>query len=313
MNFRTVADLNKCLCKYISKVPRDIDLIVGIPRSGMLPASLLGLYLNLPITDLQSFLDGNIYGTGQTRKQKSWINSTNEANHVLIVDDSISTGAEISNSKSVLKALNLRCRITYCVVYAVPTAVSKIDFFFEICNHPRIFEWNYMHTWTLEYSCVDIDGVLCEDPRVCESMSIKKYQDYIHNAIPKLIPTKKVGYLVTSRKEQFRSATESWLARYSIEYDHLVMLPEEKAIAAMGNNEYGKYKAEVYDNTKCLLFIESNYEQAVKICELSGRQVFCVEKHLLITPDNLSSRINMIRRDGLTTLKRVVKKLRKRL
>jgi uncharacterized HAD superfamily protein/hypoxanthine phosphoribosyltransferase len=313
MNFRTVDDLNICICKHIAKVPRDVDLIVGIPRSGMLAASLLGLHLNLPFADLHTFLDGKIYQAGTTRKRENWISSASEARRVLVVDDSISTGEAIKKAKAALKASHTGCGITYCAIYAIPTAASVVDFFFEICNHPRIFEWNYMHAWTLEYTCVDIDGVLCDDPGLPELLNKNKYEEFLVNAIPKFIPTKKVGYLVSSRKEQYRQATEEWLAKNNIEYDRLVMLPEEKTLDVMGNAEYGAYKAEIYSKTGCFLFIESNYEQALKICELSGRQVFCIENHLLITSGSLIKRAAMIKRDTLITVKRVVKKILKKL
>lgn len=313
MNFRTVADMNACICKNIGKIPRDVDLIVGIPRSGMLVASLLGLYLNLPIVDLRTLLDGKVYQVGNTRKKKEWISSVEEAKHILVIDDSVSTGEAMKHARSDLQMSSLKCKITYSAVYVIPTATPKVDIYFETCKHPRIFEWNYMHAWMLEYACVDIDGVLCEDPGIQEALLKSKYEKFIADASPKLIPTKRVGYLVTSRKEQYRELTEAWLAKNNVEYNNLVMLPENQTLDSMGNAEYAAYKAQVYKNTECFLFIESNYEQAVKICELSSRQVFCVDKHLLITPQNLSSRAAMVKRDGLITVKRVIKKLLKRL
>jgi len=54
MNYRNISDLNKIILKKLSIIPRDIDLIVGVPRSGMMPANLLALYLNKPYTDLHS-------------------------------------------------------------------------------------------------------------------------------------------------------------------------------------------------------------------------------------------------------------------
>ena len=47
MNYRNIDDLNHCILQHLSILPRDFDLIVGIPRSGMFPANLLALYLNL--------------------------------------------------------------------------------------------------------------------------------------------------------------------------------------------------------------------------------------------------------------------------
>lgn len=37
-----------------------------------------------------------------------------------------------------------------------------------------------------------------------------------------------------------------------------------------------------------MLFIESEHQQALKIAELSGKPVQCVETHLVIYPDSLS-------------------------
>ena len=46
MNYRNIDDLNHCILQHLSILPRDFDLIVGVPRSGMFPANLLALYLN---------------------------------------------------------------------------------------------------------------------------------------------------------------------------------------------------------------------------------------------------------------------------
>ena len=45
MNYRNIDDLNHCILQHLSILPRDFDLIVGVPRSGMFPANLLALYL----------------------------------------------------------------------------------------------------------------------------------------------------------------------------------------------------------------------------------------------------------------------------
>lgn len=50
MNYRSISDLNQIILKRLYIIPRDIDLVVGIPRSGMFPANLLALYLNRPVT-----------------------------------------------------------------------------------------------------------------------------------------------------------------------------------------------------------------------------------------------------------------------
>lgn len=37
MEYRSIAELNDQVVDWIDALPRDLDLIVGIPRSGMLP------------------------------------------------------------------------------------------------------------------------------------------------------------------------------------------------------------------------------------------------------------------------------------
>ena len=58
MNYRTFSDLNELIIRRLYILPKDIDLIVGIPRSGMVPANLIALYLNKSLTDLDSFING---------------------------------------------------------------------------------------------------------------------------------------------------------------------------------------------------------------------------------------------------------------
>jgi uncharacterized HAD superfamily protein len=152
---------------------------------------------------------------------------------------------------------------------------------------------------------MDIDGVLCHDPGFIKSGNSRLYTEFLQNAAPKFIPTKKVKYLVTSRKEAYRSLTEDWLRRYNVNYEHLIM----PTIEIGGNLESGKYKGQFYKSTDCFLFIESNYEQAVEICKQSGKQVFCTENNRLINPENLLSHFDILQRDFRITAKQALWKI----
>jgi adenine/guanine phosphoribosyltransferase-like PRPP-binding protein len=46
LSFRTVQNLTDLIRDRISILPEDIDLVVGIPRSGVIPAFLIALFLN---------------------------------------------------------------------------------------------------------------------------------------------------------------------------------------------------------------------------------------------------------------------------
>jgi uncharacterized HAD superfamily protein len=215
----------------------------------------------------------------------------------------------VKQAKEKLKMLPIHVKVTICAVYALPSNTTLVDIYFAICNHPRMFEWNYMHHWGLQYACVDIDGILCEDPKLTENLDKRKYEDFLLNAVPKFLPTQRIKYLVTCRNEKYRAQTMEWLEKYHIEYDRLIMLKSEQRKPIMLNSDYGKYKGEFYKSTECFIFLESNYEQAVEISNVSQRQVFCLENRTLITPDNVFSHMSIIQRDFWITGKRVAKKV----
>ncbi len=313
MNFKTYEDLTSCIIRNLYKVPRDIDLIVGIPRSGTMVANIMALYLNLPFTDVDNFLEGGVIKTGSTRKCKNWIKRFEDAENILVVDDSISSGKATNEVKERLKGKNVVCKITYLAVYALSISCKKTDIFFEICEQPRMFEWNYMHHWALEYCCMDIDGVICEDPSFFQNDDGKRYLEFIRNAAPKFIPTQKVGYLVSCRLEKYREDTEVWLKNHSVNYDHLVLVENVTAKERAISFDHAKCKAEIYIKSKCILFFESDYTQALGICQLSGKPVFCIDTRELITSSNVYEKMKNAQREWKVTFKRVVKKVLNRI
>lgn len=309
MNFITLDQLNDCLYKNISRIPRDIDMLVGIPRSGTMVANILALYLNLPYTDLNTFCSSGKLSSGNTRKGKKWIKGISDAKRVLLVDDSISSGAAMSEAKKLVRESKIEAEVLYLAVYTLRMSCKMVDFYFEICEQPRMFEWNYMHHWALEHTCIDIDGVLCEDPAWMQNDDGRRYREFLINARPKILPTQKVGCIVTCRLEKYRRETQEWLERYDIEYGELCMLNVESGRQRLVDFDHGKYKAEIYKKSKKVLFIESDYAQAVTICKYSNKAVFCVASRRLITPDNLIGHLGCIKDDWRITGKRAVKKL----
>ncbi len=99
MEFRTINDLNNIIKRNLYKISEKFDLIVAVPRSGFLPATMLSLYLNIPMTDLDNFLDGKIYSLGRTKVKDTWIKSIDEAKHILIVEDSSASGTSLNEVK----------------------------------------------------------------------------------------------------------------------------------------------------------------------------------------------------------------------
>lgn len=313
MNFITFEELSGCIYNNISKVPKSVDLVVGIPRSGTLAGSIIALYLNLPYVDIDTFINQGNIRSGNTRKCKNWIKTVKESKHVLIVDDSISSGKAMKEVKNELKDTNISTKASFLAVYALKVSSILVDIYFEICEQPRLFEWNYMHHWALEYTCMDIDGVLCEEPKLMQNDDGNRYREFLQNATPKIIPTKKVGKLITGRAEKYRPETEKWLRKNGVEYEALYMLPALSQCDGRNNFDHAKFKADIYKKSDYILFIESNYEQAVDICRYSHKPVFCVENKKIIYDRNLVANLGCIKNDWKITIKRVIKKLLKKI
>ncbi len=278
MNYRNIKDLNNIILRRLSIIPRDFDLIVGIPRSGMLPANLLALYLNRPYTDIDSFLNGKIYKAGA----RSQFFDSEEQRKVLVVDDSIASGSAMKECKETLKHLERKFEIKYCAIYVVPGKEKMVDYYFESVPTPRYFQWNILNHTTLEKACFDIDGVLCADPTPEQNDDGEKYIDFILNAPPLFIPGSKIGTIVTSRLEKYRNETETWLKANNIKYNDLVMLDLPDMAARQRANNHGEHKAKAYMSKPYVLFIESEYAQSVAINRISKKPVLCTANFEMI-------------------------------
>ena len=313
MIFKSYEDLATCIVNNLYRLPSDIDLILGIPRSGTMVGNILALYCNLPFMDLYSFLSGNDFHIGNTKKRSNIIKTASEARHILLVDDSISSGKAIKEAYALLDRANQQLKITTMAVYGLSVTRHKVDICFEICEQPRFFEWNFMHNWYLEYCCMDIDGVICEDPLRQQNDDAEHYLAFLQNARPKLLPTEKVGKLVSCRLEKYRATTEKWLLEHNVIYGELILLDGISAKQRALSFNHGAFKARIYKDSNCVLFIESDYDQALEVCQLSGKPVFCLEKRQIINSRNVAQKLATRQKEIYITMKRVIKKLMNRI
>jgi uncharacterized HAD superfamily protein len=278
MNYRNIRDLNNIILKKLSIIPRDFDLIVGVPRSGMLPANLLSLYLNRPYTDIHSFMNGHIYKAGA----RGQFFDIKQFKKILVVDDSVASGAALQECKENLKELSTQFDIKYCAVYVIPGKEKSVDYYFETVPLPRYFQWNILNHTTLEKACFDIDGVLCADPLPEQNDDGEKYIDFILNAPPLFIPGSKIGTIVTSRLEKYRKETEYWLKENNVKYNDLVMLDLPDMAARQKANNHGGHKAKAYMAKPYVLFVESELNQAIQINKIAKKPVLCTANFEMI-------------------------------
>ena len=279
MRYVTIAELSNIIRKNLWKIPHDIDLVIGIPRSGMLPATMVALLLNTRLTDIDSFVNGgNVFSYGLSRGE---FIAKNEIKKILIVDDSIYGGNSLSEAKKKLETIQTKYDYTFCVPIATTQGATLVDIFFEIIDDYRVFEWNIFHHSVLNNACVDIDGVLCLDP--VEDDDGERYKSFLKTARPLYLPTSKINTLISCRLEKYRALTEKWLVQNNISYNQLIMLDFPDKATRIAWNKHGIYKGEYYkQRTDCMLFIESSSDQAKIIAEVSNKPVYCVETNSII-------------------------------
>ena len=325
MNYRSIAQLSDQLIGWSKTLPHDIDVVVGIPRSGLLAANIFALYRNLPLADLDGFLAGRVLGTGKSRsnpfhKKEAGVRADDAAltesteqfldrpRRVLVLDDSIHSGRSLQEAREKIEAAGLPHDVVYGAVYVTPETVDLPDVYCEVLYYPRAFEWNVLHHHVLRSACLDMDGVLCVDPLSHENDDGEKYRRFLLEARPLLLPTAFIGHIVTSRLEKFRPETEAWLAEHGVTYGSLVMMDYPDRETRMRMNTYSAHKAKAYRETGATLFIESEIKQAVEIASLSKKEVLCIDTMQLIQPGSLP-----IARPGLPLVDEVAPDLSRRI
>lgn len=248
--------------------------------------SLVALALNLPLSDIDSLAQGRSFSAGNTRSNLKHGRGKKRFQHALIVDDSSRTGAAMEAARAKLKSLDID-RITYCVIFGVHDQHPSVDLALSIVPTPRIFEWNVFHHPILSDACVDIDGVLCHDPTPEQNDDGDAYLNFLTSALPFHRPTHRIGALVTSRLEKYRPQTVSWLEKWGVKYDQLIMLNLPDAETRRSQGAHGSFKGKYYRKSNFSLFIESEQWQAIDIANISGKPVLWIEAPQIVYPGSI--------------------------
>ena len=284
MRYITLSELSVTIRNNIYKIPHNIDFIIGIPRSGMIVASIISEFLNVPLIDINSFCEG-VKPSGGRR-----LGLVNESkyNRVLVVDDTCYSGNAIREAKAKLK--DYKQEFIYLAAYLEGWAEKELDIYLEdirkdvdpVC-HLVIYEWNVFnhHPHIMSKCLYDIDGLICLDPP--NDFFTEQYEAYIKNATPLYIPKVKIRGFVTYRIEKYRDITAQWLASQGITYDKLIMFNaqsrEERNSSGVSPEQM---KAAVYKADEgAMLFVESDDWQAQRICQMTKKPVLCTKSNKL--------------------------------
>lgn len=299
MRYVTIAEIDSIIRWNLHKLPTGIDLIVGIPRSGMLPASIISPMINAKLTDLDSFIRGYVYNVG-----RSGVDIIDRPyKNVLVIDDSIQSGRSMIEAKNKIKEIAPTSTITYCAVFASSKSVVHVDIYFEIIDEERFFEWSFTRNHVLNNAFMDIDGVICVNPTKDDDGPI--YSSFIANAHPLFLPQTHVNTIISCRLEKYREKTEEWLCRFNVDYNNLILLdlPDKKTRQAWGKP--AQWKASYYKRSDASLFVESSDRQARVIAAITKKPVLCIETNALYESNTKRSLLRRVIRKTLRILKKI--------
>lgn len=277
------AELTAATIALLPRLPRDLAGVAAIPRSGMLPASIIASHLHLPLFECTraNGIRGLSYGMrGHTFRREDILNGP-----LLIVDDTVYSGFAMRTARNNM-AENKR-RTHYAAIFVRPSKADIVDFYADALPSPHLLEWNL---WSSGMTCgltanpafhggvaTDLDGVLCED-FLRDGDDTRLGDERYRRALVEARPLVTAGLypiplIVTYRLERFRAETEDWLRRNRILYDKLVMHPAER----FKDRDFAlpQLKIDAYRESKCALFVESCPRQADLIHEHTGRRVLC--------------------------------------
>ena len=270
LSVRTVTDMARVIAANLHRIDRSqFDCIVGIPRSGMLPASIIATHLQLPLATPEGYAAGIVHGRSGVPMERG--------RRVLLVDDSCNKGRAMARAAAVLKGAKIT-RLAVFGPYQVDPA-SVCDLWFEVVRGPRVFAWNWNKHIRLPRWGFDMDGVLCRDNTKAENDDGPRYAEFLASVEPLFIPRRAIGHIVTGRAEKYRAETESWLARHGVQFESLTMTPwhskAERMSAMKLAGGRGGWKAEQAKRLGVEMFIESCPRQAAIIAREAGIPVFC--------------------------------------
>ncbi len=256
-------------------IPPDTSRIVGVSRSGVLPASMLALLLHLPWSIVRQS-KGDIIDGGNGWRLTGRVGGNGP---VVVIDDTCMTGNSFKHVMPIVRKEFPQA--IAAAVYVNPRARVKPELYARELPHPHLLEWNVMNSILTPSCAFDFDGILCHDCPAGSDDDGPKYLEFLRTATPRYPVRKvKIPLIVTARLEKYRGETEAWLAAHGMSVDKMIMGPWgsllERSRVDIGEWK-GQHFATFLENKKGIkpkLFIESDARQAKRIAEVSGG--FCV-------------------------------------
>jgi hypoxanthine phosphoribosyltransferase len=295
----TTVRLVEDTARLCSQLPGDLDAVLGIARSGLVPATQVAVMLHRRLFSVRTFetdpaqiLDcgggWRLLGTGD-RGQGTGDRGQGTGNRgeglkkVVIVDDTAWHGIAIQHVKRLAGQRWPGAQLFTAVVYAHPQTLSLVDY--AACSYggPHYLEWNLFNASHVDPAVggglvTDLDGILCPDIPPENDDDGLRYLAAIRSALPIQRPNRRpVSVIVTARLEKYRAETESWLRRSGIRWQRLTMgpWPTLRQRTEGWPENVVRLKSESYLSSGCGLMVESDPQLARAIARRTRKPVLC--------------------------------------
>jgi len=276
-DFFTIQDLTAWTLDWIKSFPEHYDVIIGIPRSGLIVASIIACKMGKPLSTPDKMLQNEFWLPTKDKTIEK-----GDVKNILLVDDATGRGETMQLCYEQLKnAFGNKINIIKASLLVEKRATDKVDLYYKVLTKGAFFEWNLAHCERKPLG-VDIDGVLCEEPPPEVDANEEKYVAWISNAKPNLIPTYTIEVIVTNRLEKYRTITEEWLKRHNVKYRHLIMLNLPSKRLRTPENMIGN-KIKAVKQFDLRWFWESSWTEAQAIYKACRIPVLCTDKMVLLS------------------------------
>jgi len=249
--------------RLAAALPANCAGIVGIPRSGMLPAATIATHLHLPLYQLSR--EGEFTRlSGGSRGNSLY----QPGGPLAVIDDTVYGGDAMARAR---RYMGGRAAV-YAAVFVRPESAGAVDHFAEPLPSPHLLEWNAMnngpfagHAANPAYRrglAIDLDGIVVHDDASGGTIGAP----YL---VPRAFPCRLIA---TGRPEAHRAGTEAQLAALGVRWERLEMMP---GTALAPWQEVADFKARHYAASDCGFFVESDPDQAERIQGTTKRPVIC--------------------------------------
>ena len=295
MRFWDLADLERLTKEAMSRLPRDIGVVVSLSESSTYASSLVSTVLRVPQVSSVEFAAWlwhkreTASGLGYATRD---VESIAGQRIILFIADSL---CETRPLDLLSEAEYLRARgevdfgVSSLAIFALRTYMNSVNICQQTVSSDDLFSWNWMHSPVMREACIDMDGVLCVDPPIGLSERSIEYSNFLATAAPLFLPSEEVLTIVTGRLDRYMPQTEEWLSRHGVQYRRLAMYPSDSAKNKLAAGGGAPFKASILVRDRGAFFVESSTYEAAIIARNAGKPVLSLEDNVVIGPNGVAT------------------------